>query len=69
MSSCGHGTLTKLLINLFDECAAEFVHLFPQECTSYFRQDSEMCATSAIANSQRMSTEIKKNDAIAILRM
>ena len=42
--------------NLFYECAARCVHLFPQEeeCTSYFRGDSKMYTSSSIANSQRM---------------
>ena len=71
MSNYGQDTLTKLLINLFDECTAEFVHLFPQEedCTSYFREDSKMYTTCTIANSQKMSTKIKKNGTIAIVRI
>ena len=42
MSNYGQDTLTKLLINLFDECTAEFVHLFPQgeDFTSYFRESN-----------------------------
>ena len=48
--------------NLFDECAARCVHLFPQEeeCTS-----SKVYTSGSIANSQRMLTEINGSDAIA----
>ena len=57
--------------NLFDECAARCVHLFPQEeeceeeCTSSSWGDSEMYTSSSIANSQRMQTEINKSGIIA----
>ena len=54
-------TMTDKGFNLFDECAARCVHLFPQEeeCTSSSWGDSNMYTSSSIANSQRMQTEIR----------
>ena len=53
--------------NLFDECAARCVHLFPQEeeCTSCSWGDSKMYTSSSIANSQRMQTEKNESGTIA----
>ena len=58
-------------LNLFDECAAECVHLCPQEekCTSSSREGNKMYIPGTIANSQRMSTKINKNGAIAKVRI
>ena len=60
-------------LNLCDECAAECVHLCPQEeeCTSSSRRDSKMYATGTIANSQtdRTPTKLNKNDAAAKVRL
>ena len=57
--------------SLFDECAARFVHLFPQEeeCSSSSWGDSEMYTSSSIANSQRMHSEINKSETIAKIRI
>ena len=57
--------------NLFDECAARCVHLFPQEeeCTSSSWGDSKMYTSSSIANSQRMQAEINKSGTIAKIRI
>ena len=57
--------------NLFDECSARRVHLFPQEkqCTSSSRGYSKMCTSGIIGNSQRMLTEINKRGAIAKIRI
>ena len=52
-------------LNVFNECAAECVHLCPQEeeCSSSSRGGSKMHLSGTIANSQRMPTD--KNGAIA----
>ena len=57
--------------NLFDECAARCIHLFPQEekCTSSSWGDSKMYTSGSIKNSQRMLTEINKSDAIAKIKI
>ena len=57
--------------NLFDECAARCVHLFPQEeeCTSSSWGNSKMYTSSSMANSQRMLTEINKSDVITQIRI
>ena len=54
-------------LNLFDECAAECVHLCPQEeeWTSSSLGDSKMNTPGTIANSHRTPTKINKNVAIA----
>ena len=53
--------------NLFDECAARCVHLFPEEkeCTSSSREDSEMYTSGSIANPQRTLAKINESGAIA----
>ena len=57
--------------NLFDECAASCVHLFPQkeECTSFSWGDSKMYISGSIENSQRMLTKVNKSGAIAKIRI
>ena len=57
--------------NLFDECAARCVHLFPQEeeFTSFSWGVSKMYTFFSIANSQRMLTEIDKSGAITKIRV
>ena len=49
--------------NLFDECAARYVHKFPreEECTSFSFGGSKRYTSSSIANSQRMLTEINES--------
>ena len=53
-------------LNLFNECAAECVHLCFQEevCASSSWGDSKTYAPGTLANSQRMPTKINKNNAI-----
>ena len=53
-------------LNLFNECAARCVNLYPQEedCNSSSWEDSKICTSGSIANSQRMLTEIKKSGTI-----
>ena len=57
--------------NLFDECAARCVHLFPQEeeCTSSSWGDSKMYTSSSIANSQRVQTEINESGTTTKIRI
>ena len=57
--------------NLFDECAAECVHMCPQkeECTSSSLGDSKMCTPGTIANLQRMPTKKSKKGAVAKVRI
>ena len=57
--------------NLFDECAARCVHLFPQEeeCTSPSWGDNKMYTSSCIANSQRILTEINGSGVITKIRI
>ena len=61
--------------NIFDECAAICVHLFPQEeeceeeCTSSSWGDSKMYTSSSIANSQSMLTEINECRVIIKIRI
>ena len=57
--------------NIFDECAARCVHLFPQEeeCTSSSWEDSKMYTSDSIANSQRMLTKIKESGIITKKRI
>ena len=52
--------------NLFDDCAAIWVHLFPQEeeCTYYSWGDNKMYSSGSIVNSQRMLTEINESGVI-----
>ena len=57
-------------INLFDECAVRCVHLLSQEeCNSSSQGDSKMNASSDIANSHRMQTEINERSTIAKIRI
>ena len=57
--------------NIFDECGARFVHLFPQkeEYTSSSWGDSKMYRSGSKANSQRMLTEINESDTIVKIRI
>ena len=57
--------------NLFDECAARCVHLFPQEkeCTSSFWGYSKMYTFGSTSNSQRMLAEINESGTIAKIRI
>ena len=50
----------------FDECAARYLRLFPQEeeCTSSSWGDSKMYTSGSIANSQRILTEINESGII-----
>ena len=56
-------TMTDKGSNLFYECAARCLHLFPQEeeCASSSWGNSKMYTSSRIANSQRMQTEINES--------
>ena len=58
-------------LNLFDESAAECVHLCPQEkkYTSSSWAKGKMYTSSNIANSQKKPTKINKNGAIAKVRI
>ena len=58
-------------LNLFDECAAEYVHMCPQEeaCTSPSWGYSKMYITDFIANPQRTPTKINKNGIIGIAKV
>ena len=53
--------------NLFDECAARCVHLFPQD--EEWQQNVYTHVSISIANSQRIQTEINKSDTIAKIRI
>ena len=57
--------------NLFDECTARCVNLFPQEedCTSSSWGVSGMYTPRSIANSQRMLIEMNKSGTIAKIRI
>ena len=59
--------MTGKVFIFFEESAARWVHLFPQEnqCTSSSWGDSKMYTYGSIAYSQRMLTEINKSCAIA----
>ena len=63
--------MTEKGFNLFDECAARCVHLFPQEeeCTSSSWGDSKMYTSGSIANSQRILTEINESGATAKIKI
>ena len=58
-------------LNLFYECAADCVHLRPQEeeCTSSFWRYSKLYTPGTIANPQRVPTKINKEGAIAKVRI
>ena len=53
-------------LNLFDECAARWVNLFPQEeeCTSSSWGDNKMYKSSSMANWLRMKTETNETETI-----
>ena len=55
--------------NLFDERAAECVHLHPQEEYCLFFLWEEMYPPGTIVNSQRIPTKINKNGAIVKVRI
>ena len=57
-------------LNLFDECAAEYVHLYPQEeeWTSSSWGDSKMYTPGTVANSHRTPTKINENVPIAKIK-
>ena len=60
-------------LNLFDDYAAEYAHLRPQEgkCTSSFWGHSKMYSPDIIENSQtdRTLTKINKNGDVAKVRI
>ena len=58
--------MTDKRVNLFDECIARCVHLFPEEeeCTSSSRGESKMYTSGSIENSQRTLTEINESGVI-----
>ena len=58
--------MTDKRVNLFDECIARCVHLFPEEeeCTSSSRGESKMYTSGSVENSQRMLTEINESGVI-----
>ena len=54
--------------NFFNECAARYLHLFPQEkeCAYFFfLGDSSMYTFSSIRNLQRMQTKRNESGTIA----
>ena len=70
---CRNNIVTGKGLNLFDDCAAECVYLFPQEeeCTSSSWGQSKICTLGTMANSQtdRTPTEIDKNGAVAKVKI
>ena len=56
--------MTDNVFNLFYECAARCVHLFPQE-----GEDRKTYTSDSIGNSQRMLTELNESAAIAKIRI
>ena len=58
--------MTDKRVNLFDECIARCVHLFPEEeeCTSSSRGERKIYTSGSIENSQRMLTEINESGVI-----
>ena len=60
-------------LNLFYDCAAECVYLFPQEeeCTSSSWRQSKIYTLGTMANPQtdRTPTEIDKNGAVAKVKI
>ena len=70
---CHNNIVTDKGLNLFDDCAAEFVYLFPQEeeCTSSSRGHSKIYTPGTLANSQtdRAPTEININGAFFKVRI
>ena len=63
--------MTDKELNLFYECTARCVHMFPleDECTSSSWGDSKMYTSSSIANSQKMQTKINGSSTIAKIRI
>ena len=63
--------MTDKAFNLFDNCAARYVHLFPQEeqCSSSCCGDSKMYTSGRVANSQRMLTEINEIGVITKIKI
>ena len=57
--------MTDNVFNLFYECAARCVHLFPQEEGG----DRKTYTSDSIGNSQRMVTELNESAAIAKIRI
>ena len=57
--------MTDTVFNLFYECAARRVHLFPQEEGG----DRKMYTSDSIGNSQRILTELNESVAIAKIRI
>ena len=58
--------MTDKVFNLFDECTARCVHLFPQEeeCSYSSWGDSKMYTSGSIANSLRILIEINESGVI-----
>ena len=57
--------------NIFDECAARCVHLFPQKKSAPLLPDGTVkCidTSTSIANSQRIQAEINESGTIAKIR-
>ena len=55
-------------LNIFDECAAECVHLASGRIVPHL-PENKMYTPDTIANSQRMPTKINKNGAIAKVKI
>ena len=55
-------------LNIFDVCAAECVHLPSGRIVSHL-PENKMYTPDTIANSQRMTTKINKNGAIAKIKI
>ena len=71
--TCHNNIETGKGLNLFDDCAAEYVYLYPQkeECTSSSWEHSKIYILGTMANSKtdRAPTEIDKNDAVVKVRI
>ena len=71
--TCHNNIVTDKGLNLFDDCAAECVHLCPQEedCTSFSLGHSKIYTPGTIAISQRdrTPTKINKNGAVTKVRI
>ena len=63
--------MTDKVFDIFDECAARCLHLFPkeEECTSSFWGESKMYTSRSITNPQTMLTEINESGAVAKIRI
>ena len=70
---CHNNIETRKGLNLFNNCAAEFVYLCPQEedCTSSSWGHSKIYTLGTMANSQtgRAPIEIDKNGAVVKVRI